>query len=108
MEKTIRIDIRNNDIYNMRNVKSFVSFLNEDIMPRYSGGDVTKMKVIGEIITEPMHGEAPKKYNVVEIIPAGNNDNCIYVINKWYKSNTPQLIHSAMVSRFTPEWEKIK
>jgi hypothetical protein len=92
----------------MRNVKSFVSFLNEDNMPRYSGGDVTKMEVIGEIITEPMHGESSKKYEVVEIIPAGNNDNFIYVINKWYKSNVPQLIHSAMVSTFIPGWEKIK
>jgi len=77
-------------------------------MPRYSGGDVTKMKVICEIITEPMHSEAPKRYDVVEIIPAGNNDNCIYVINKWYKSNTPQLIHSAMVVRFEPRLIKIK
>jgi hypothetical protein len=92
----------------MRNVKSFVSFLNEDIVPRYSGGDVTKMEVIGEIITEPMHGEVSKKYDVVEIIPAGNMDNYIYVINKWYKSNTPQLIHSAMVDQFQPKWKKIK
>lgn len=92
----------------MKNVKSFVSFLNEDMMPTYSGGDVTRMPVIGEIITEPMHGETPKRYDVVEIIPAGNNDNCIYVINKWYKSNTPQLIHSAMVNRFEPRLIKIK
>ena len=92
----------------MKNLKPFASFLNEDIMPRYSGGDVTKMEVIGEITTEPMHGEAPMRYNVVEIIPAGNRDNFIYIINKWYKSNTPQLIHSAMVDRFEPRWIKIK
>ena len=77
-------------------------------MPTYSGGDVTRMPVIGEIITEPMHGESPMRYDVVEIIPAGNKNNCIYVINKWYKSNTPQLIHSAMVDRFEPRLIKIK
>jgi hypothetical protein len=55
-----------------------------------------------------MHGEVSKKYDVVEIIPAGNMDNYIYVINKWYKSNTPQLIHSAMVDQFQPKWKKIK
>jgi hypothetical protein len=102
----------------MKNVKPFCNFISEDIfmdgprMPekvlRYSGGDVTKMPILGEIETDNIAGVGSATYNIVEIIEGGKEGDCIYVADMWYKPGVPQLIHSAMVSRFTPEWEKIK
>ncbi len=102
----------------MKNVKPFLDFISEDVfyerpkvpekVLRYSGGDVTKMPIIGEVETDNIGGMGHATYNVVEIIDAGNDNDCIYVANQWYKPGVPQLIHSAMINRFTPEWEKIK
>ena len=102
----------------MKNVKPFYNFISEDIlmdgprMPekvlRYSGGDMTKMPIIGEIETNSIAGIGSSTYKVVEIIDGGKKGDCIYVSDMWYKPGVPQLIHSAMVSRFTPSWEKLK
>ena len=102
----------------MKNIKPFYNFISEDIlmdgprMPekvlRYSGGDVTKMPIIGEIETGNIAGMGSATYNVVEIIEGGKEGDCIYVTDTWYKPGVPQLVHSAMISRFTPEWEKLK
>jgi hypothetical protein len=102
----------------MKNVKPFIDFISEDVFydgrkkPEkvlgYSGGDVTKMPVIGEIETGNISGMGSATYNVVEIIEGGKDGDCIYVADMWYKPGVPQLIHSAMVTRFTPGWEKIK
>ncbi len=102
----------------MKNVKPFIDFISEDVfydgprMPervlRYSGGDVTRMPVVGEIETDEVAGMGSAIYKVVEIIESGSDGNCIYVTDKWYKPGVPQLVHSAMVKRFTPGWEKLK
>lgn len=66
----------------------------------YSGGDVTKMPIIGKIITNPVGSFESAEYNVVEIIK-DNNDRDIYVINQWYKEGrVPNLIHSLLVKEF--------
>ena len=69
----------------------------------YSGEDVTKMPVIGMVITKPIGPFEEAEYDVVEIIedPSGRD---IYVCNKWYKEykRIPQLIHSELVKEYIP------
>ena len=68
----------------------------------YSGGDVTKMPIIGKIITKPVGPFESGEYNVVEIIK-DNVDRDIYVVNQWYKEGrVPNIIHSEMVEEFIP------
>ena len=68
----------------------------------YSGGDVTKMPIIGKIITKPVGPFESGEYNVVEIIK-DNQDKDIYVVNQWYKEGrVPNIIHSEMVEEFIP------
>jgi hypothetical protein len=68
----------------------------------YSGGDVTKMPIIGKIITKPVGTFESSEYNVVEIIK-DNQDRDIYVVNQWYKEGrVPNIIHSEMVEEFIP------
>lgn len=68
----------------------------------YSGGDVTKMPIIGKIITKPVGPFESAEYNVVEIIK-DNVDRDIYVVNQWYKEGrVPNIIHSEMVEEFIP------
>lgn len=70
----------------------------------YSGGDVTKMPVIGYIVTKPINSVGrehsfnfpSEKLDVVEIIDDGN----IYVINRWYKGRIPQIVHKNLVKKF--------
>lgn len=66
----------------------------------YSGGDVTKMPVIGKVITKPIGPYDSGEYNVVEIIKVQGVD--VYVCDFWYKEwkRIPQLIHSELVERF--------
>ena len=66
----------------------------------WSGKDPTKAKVIGRIVTKKMdlgsyHLES-EAMNVVEI------SDDIYIINKWYKSGVPQVVHSDMVEDYYP------
>ena len=69
----------------------------------YSGGDVTKMPIIGKIITKPVGPFESGEYNVVEIIK-DNVGRDIYVVNQWYKEGrVPNIIHSEMVEEFIPE-----
>lgn len=66
----------------------------------YSGGDVTKMPIIGRVTTKPI-GEFPSaEYDIVEIIKDNGQD--VYVCNIWYKEwkRIPQLIHSELVEKF--------
>lgn len=68
----------------------------------YSGGDVTKMPIIGKIITKPVGPFESGEYNVVEIIK-DNQDRDIYVVNQWYKEGrVPNIVHSEMVEEFIP------
>jgi len=68
----------------------------------YSGGDVTKMPIIGKIITKPVGPFESGEYNVVEIIK-DDVDRDIYVVNQWYKEGrVPNIIHSEMVEKFIP------
>ena len=80
----------------MKYIKTFESLT-------YSGGDVTKMPIIGRVITKPIGPFEEAEYDVVEIIkdPKGND---VYVCNFWYKDykKIPQLIHSELVSSYTP------
>ena len=67
----------------------------------YSGKDVTKMPVIGKLMSKPIEHFDGAEYNVVEIIEL-EDDKKIYVCDFWYKRNTPQIIHSDMVEKYTP------
>lgn len=83
----------------MKYLKKF----NEEIRPlRYSGGDVTKMPIIGKIVTKPIGPFESGEYDIVEIIETEKGP--IYVANMWYKEykRIPQLIHSELVQEFIP------
>jgi hypothetical protein len=83
----------------MKHLKKF----NEEIRPlTYSGGDVTKMPIIGKIITKPIGPFESGEYDIVEIIETEKGP--IYVANMWYKEwkKIPQLIHSELVEEFIP------
>lgn len=69
----------------------------------YSGEDVTRMPVIGMVITKPIGPFDEAEYDVVEIIEDMNGKE-IYVCNKWYKEykRIPQLIHSDLVKEYIP------
>jgi hypothetical protein len=70
----------------------------------YSGGDVTKMPIIGTVTTKEFTWgkmTIPSgKDDVVEIIES--NGQKIYVINRWNKGRIPQVIHSDMVEKYEP------
>jgi hypothetical protein len=84
----------------MENITSYTNFLNEDFRPlSYSGGNVERMPIIGKVITKAIGPFDEGEYDVVEII---GDDRPIYVVNKWYKSGVPQLIHSDLVSEYIP------
>jgi len=75
--------------------------LNEDL--GYNGEDVTRMPIIGKVITYPIGPFDEGEYDIVEIIedPSGKD---IYVCNKWYKEHKriPQIIHSDLVKEYIP------
>jgi hypothetical protein len=78
--------------------------IKENIDPiEYSGGDVTKMPVIGKVITKPIGPFGPAEYDIVEVIESRGHK--IYVANFWYKEwkKIPQLIHSELVSEWIPK-----
>ena len=81
----------------MKNLKTFENF---DLS--YSGGDVTKMPVIGKVITKPIGPFESGEYDIVEIIETERGT--IYVANMWYKEwkRIPQLIHSELVEEWIP------
>lgn len=77
----------------MKHIKTFESLT-------YSGGDVEKMPIIGQVITRPMGPYESGTYDVVEIIK--DKDKDLYVINTWYKGHIPNLIHEDLVDKFIP------
>lgn len=83
-------------------ISSYSSFVKENELS-YSGYDVTKMPIIGKIVTNPIGPFDEANYDVVEIIndPSGNP---VYVCNFWYKEykRIPQLVHSSLVKEFIP------
>ena len=81
----------------MRNLKTF-----ENFGLSYSGGDVTKMPIIGKVITKPVGPFDSGEYDIVEIIETERGP--IYVANMWYKEwkRIPQLIHSELVEEWIP------
>jgi len=70
----------------------------------YSGGDVTKMPIIGKVLCAEMkwgeHTYPPVEYDVVEIVEDGGKK--FYITNKWYKSRIPLVIHEDLVSDYLP------
>jgi hypothetical protein len=80
----------------MRHLKKYNEMLS------YSGGDVTKMPIIGKAITRPIGPFESGEYDIVEIIETEKGP--IYVANMWYKEwkRIPQLIHSELVEEFIP------
>ena len=86
----------------MDNIKKYKDFINESsIGLSYSGGDVTKMPIIGKAITKAMGPFEEGTYDIVEIIE-GPNNKPVYVTNFWYKEwkRIPQLIHSDLVKSY--------
>lgn len=83
----------------LKRIKDFK--VNENL--EYSGEDVTKMPIIGKVITYPIGPFEEAEYDVVEIIEDPNGRE-IYVCNKWYKEHKriPQLIHSELVKEYIP------
>ncbi len=69
----------------------------------YSGEDVTKMPIIGKVITHPIGPFDEGEYDIVEIIDAPDGKD-IYVCNKWYKEykRIPQVIHADLVKEYIP------
>lgn len=67
----------------------------------WGGMDVTKMPIIGRVITKPIGPFDSGEYNVVEILKDRNGLD-IYVVDKWYKRRIPQIIHSEMVQEYIP------
>lgn len=69
----------------------------------YSGEDVTRMPVIGRVITKAIGPFEEASYDVVEIIEAPDGKE-VYVCNKWYKDykRIPQIIHSDLVKSYIP------
>lgn len=76
-------------------------WINEGL--EYSGRDVTKLPVIGKVITHPIGPYGEGEENVVEIIK-GNNNEDVYVTDKWYKEHKriPLIIHSKLVKDYIP------
>ena len=71
----------------------------------YSGGDVTKMPVIGKVLCAEMqwgeHTYPPVEYDIVEIIEDGGRK--FYVTNKWHKEGrVPLLIVDELVDTYIP------
>jgi hypothetical protein len=71
-------------------------------MLSYSGGDVTRMPIIGKVITKPIGPFESGEYDIVEVIESEKGP--IYVANMWYKEwkRIPQLIHSELVDEYIP------
>ena len=66
----------------------------------YSGGNVTKMPVIGQIKTKPIAQFEGTTYDVVEVVE-DERGNKYYVCNFWYKEGrVPQIVHEDMVEEF--------
>ncbi len=81
-------------------IKSREQF-NEDLY--YSGGDVTKMPIIGSITTNAIGPFDEADYDIVEIIETEDGKR-VYVCNRWYKEykRIPQIIHSDLVKEYVP------
>lgn len=88
----------------MKHLKIFESYFKP---LQYSGGDVTRMSIIGKVITHPIGSYGPSEYDIVEIIDSPNGK--IYVANMWYKEwkRIPQLIHSQLVQEYIPKVDRI-
>lgn len=72
----------------------------------YSGGDVTKMPVIGKIFTKPIGPFESTDYEIVEIVEDERGVK-YYICNFWYKNRIPQIVHEDMVEKFEKANEKI-
>ena len=86
----------------MKRIKRYGELFESRFEPiEWSGGDVTRMPIIGRVITKPVGPFESGTYDIVEILdsPSGR----IYIANRWYKRGVPQLIHQELVSEFIPE-----
>jgi len=74
-------------------------FVNENRL-RWSGKDPTKSPVIGKIMTRRTEFDGrTMKPEILEVVEKYED---YYILNKWYKSGVPQLIHDKMVSHYIP------
>ena len=83
----------------IKRIKDFK--VNENL--EYSGEDVTRIPVIGTVITKEIGPFDEASYDVVEIIELPDGKE-VYVCNKWYKEykRIPQIIHSDLVKEYRP------
>jgi len=83
-------------------ILTYKKFLNENAL-YYSGGDVTQMPIIGQVVTNSIGPYGEATYDVVEIIQ-DDKGNPVYVCNFWYKDykRIPQLVHSMLVKEWIP------
>lgn len=85
-------------------IKKLTEFLIEtNSQLEYSGEDVTKMPIIGKIITYSIGPFEEGEYDIVEIIDSPDGKD-IYVTDKWYKEykRIPQIVHSDLVKEYIP------
>lgn len=72
----------------------------ESIGIPWSGKDPTKSPIIGKILTRRISiGDDLGKPEIMEVVEINGP---YYIINKWYKSGTPQVVHEDQVSHFIP------
>lgn len=71
----------------------------------WSGRDVTKLPIIGYVTTKEIIHPIDRtvlfestKDPVVEIVSDGE----IYVLNRWYKSGVPSIMHKDLVDKYEP------
>ena len=69
----------------------------------WSGGDVEMMPIIGFVETHPIDlghmGTIPgSRESVVEIAEDGE----IYILNSWYKTGVPRILHKNLVASWEP------
>ena len=67
----------------------------------WSGKDPTKAPIIGKLLTRrtPIGDGETMKPEILQVVEVHEP---YYIINKWYKSGVPQVIHDDMVSYFIP------
>jgi len=82
------------------------NYINENKGIPWSGKDPTKAPVIGKLMTRrtPIGVGKTMKPEILKVVEIHFP---FYILNTWYKSGVPQVIHDNMVSHFIPT-EKYK
>jgi hypothetical protein len=98
-EKKLKLLLKNPKKVKIKRLTEFLEETKRSL--GYSGGDVTKMPIIGSVITKAIGHFSEGYYDIVEVIQDAQGKE-IYIANSWYKSGVPQLIHSDLVKQFNP------